>query len=217
MYVISSSNPQRPRIVQSGAYERHIFCADCDNNILGSLERDASNQLYRKNYLEESQEFHQVNVGPNADYIHCTNLNYQNVKLFLLSLLWRASISEESMFENVKLSPEAEEFLRRTIHCHRYMPPLMYPCAITVHASIEAQADKDFVVVETVSVGIIRLYINQFIYTFCVSPQAVDEAAARCTIQPTNEMIILKIPPARWDEIRASILAGMVRASRPNL
>jgi len=217
MYVISSTNPRRPRIVQSGAYERHIFCSDCDNNILGSLERYASNALYRKNYLEESDEFHQVKAGPDAEYIYCTSLDYLNFKLFLLSLLWRVSISEESAFENVKLTPEAEEFLRRSIHDHRFMPPLMYPCALTVNAGPEAQADKDFVVVENVSEGIVRLYINQFIYTFCVTPQAIDEAAAHCTIQPNNEMIILKVPIVQWERIRLSILEAMVRASRPHL
>src|ERR1700749_4722718 len=101
LYVINSEDPTRHHTVQSGSHQPGIFCSECDNVRLGQLERYASNNLYRKDIFRDGEAFKLFKVR-DITIISCEKLEYNQFKLFLLSLLWRASISTETVFENFK-------------------------------------------------------------------------------------------------------------------
>jgi hypothetical protein len=214
MRSISSGNPMRPKLVQSGAYEGYIFCSKCDNEILGGLERYASNNLYRADYLAHSKKFQQIDLEENKGYILCSGLDYLKIKHFLLSLLWRVSISKDTHFEGIKLDARTEDLIRACIYHGRPMPPIVLPCVVGASDNPEAEKDHNFVVIENVGQGIMKLYINQFIYTFCTVAECLDETAARCTIQDDGTMVILKVSEVEWKQVRASIVQALVDASK---
>src|ERR1700739_2052625 len=72
LYVINSQRPNNHHTVQPGAYQQYIFCATCDNEILGKLERYASNSLFRKPYLENNEDFEQITIPAGEVVIHCS-------------------------------------------------------------------------------------------------------------------------------------------------
>lgn len=113
------------KLLQSGEYESNIICKECDNSILGSLEGYAKDLLYGgKNY-----GIRVLNEKNNSGlfFTSCSGVDYRKFKLFLLSLLWRFSISNNLFYEKVSLGPY-EEVLRRMIINGNPGRQLDFPC-----------------------------------------------------------------------------------------
>ncbi len=115
--------------VQSGEYESNILCSDCDNNIIGKLETYGSWVLYGpKNNLPKRNEKNQHSVT----FSVCRGVDYTKFKLFLLSILWRASISSNQFFEYISLGPH-EETIRQMILNNDAKKDDDYPCWISTY------------------------------------------------------------------------------------
>lgn len=101
---------------QSGIYDSYILCADCDNGIISSYEKYASNTIYGTNIpIEHCPDC--INYGDTNPIISiCRNVDYAKYKLFLLSILFRASITKDDFFDEVKLSMENQEKLRKMVY-----------------------------------------------------------------------------------------------------
>ena len=88
--------------ITKGATE-HLFCRDCDNQILGRLDDKAApiiNEIRR--------------LSLDDDYAYLI-VEYTHFKLFLLSLLFRAAISSHYMFKNVRMNEDRVNQLRLMI------------------------------------------------------------------------------------------------------
>ena len=99
----------------SGEYEGGLLCKECDNTIIGGYEDYARRALYGGN-LPIPRQVGVVN-GKNRHGVSlsaCSNVDYRLFKLFLLSVLWRASISTRPFFSEINLGPH-EEVLRNMI------------------------------------------------------------------------------------------------------
>jgi len=79
----------KEKIVQSTYWEKNILCSACDRETISKLENYAKINLFdvvRERFLNRSTEFQYE-----AERI---NLDYNKIKLFLLSIIWRCSISK---------------------------------------------------------------------------------------------------------------------------
>ncbi|WP_339870396.1 hypothetical protein [uncultured Algoriphagus sp.] len=97
------------KYMQSGHIEADLVCAECDNVILGGLERYASNHLYRQPTVNSGVT--RTEYGGNHElipYIRYENLDYVKIKLFFLSILWRCHISKNLFFSDVDLGSHSE-------------------------------------------------------------------------------------------------------------
>lgn len=124
---------ERARIRYNGEWEAGLLCEDCDNNVIGKLDdyvaKFIHNEFHRKiiSRLEvrDGIEFLVIEKDPNYDYT--------KYKLFLLSVLWRSSISSRPFFGQVKFSEGVEEDLREMIlngnprEPEKYAPLLFLP------------------------------------------------------------------------------------------
>jgi len=91
----------------TGEFDKNILCSDCDNGII-----EHKYEKYGKTVL-----FDDYNDTQNIENLtFYRNIDYSKLKLFLLSILWRASISSRPMFKGVKLGKKCEESLRRIIY-----------------------------------------------------------------------------------------------------
>jgi hypothetical protein len=88
----SSQPNEYPRDLPIGPYDENILCAKCDNK-LGIYDD------YAKILLFDTP----TTKIPLSSFIKIETYDYKIFKLFFLSLLWRASISKEPMYEQVKL------------------------------------------------------------------------------------------------------------------
>jgi hypothetical protein len=99
------------KTIQTGYYDKYIICQHCENDILGKLDRYGANVLYKGNNDLKA------NHGPKKDGLRplfVTGIEYDNFKVFLLSILWRAHISINPFFENIDLAASAE-IIRKTV------------------------------------------------------------------------------------------------------
>jgi hypothetical protein len=100
-----------PRISKpaSGTYEGALLCKECDNQVIGKYESYSSKLINGK--LGEKEKIH-CNYSKTIEGItllELSDLNYSNLKLFLLSLLWRAHISSRDEYKEVELGPYADK------------------------------------------------------------------------------------------------------------
>ncbi|TSD66410.1 hypothetical protein FFF34_003125 [Inquilinus sp. KBS0705] len=113
---INLSNFDEYHYTHSGFYDKDILCSDCDSSLLSKLETYASNCLYFRG-SERSRSKIQTQLlggGEILPAVRFHNLDYSKIKLFLLSILWRAHISRQPFFKDVNLGPYAER-LRKMI------------------------------------------------------------------------------------------------------
>lgn len=109
---------EKKRYMQSGYFEGGLLCGDCDNRILGSLERYASNYIYSEHpeKFGVKKDFYEGNSEV-IPYIRYENLDYTKTKLFFLSILWRCHIAKNEVFSDVSLGHHAET-IRSMIYNH---------------------------------------------------------------------------------------------------
>jgi len=104
-----SLNPQiGDAVIQSGLWER-LLCGHCDNVVLGARETHVS-QL-----LEHGLESQSAIDGND---LRLRKLDYTQIRLFYLSLLWRMSMSSLQFFSEVALGPHQEPIRKMIIEAN---------------------------------------------------------------------------------------------------
>ncbi|MFZ4402007.1 MAG: hypothetical protein ACOYO1_18400 [Bacteroidales bacterium] len=200
--VISSLEPYKNKLVQNGAYEEFILCCECES-LLSRHERYANNYLYSQPYITNNDDFEQLTNFDGINLIRCKNINYTQFKLFLQSLIWRASISSHKLFDNFKLSEQQEEQLRNSLIKSIKLNVEDYACLIFTHQDIE-DAETDLVFIRP-NINTISFFINQFIYLFYLDKAEVDDTVCEMSLNYKNEMGIIKLPNIEWTKMRKSI------------
>ena len=92
------------RLLQKGLRET-LLCEHCDNVVLASYENYASRLLY-------AGVAHRSALDGND--LRLRDLDYAQIRLFFLSLLWRMSLSTHHFFDRVSLGPH-EEIVRKML------------------------------------------------------------------------------------------------------
>lgn len=93
----------------SATYEGGILCNTCDNGIIGKYETYVSKLIKNKLIGSEKVTCIETINSERETIIEVENLDYNKTKLFLLSILWRSSISSKPEFEQVNLGPYEEK------------------------------------------------------------------------------------------------------------
>ena len=102
-HVLSNSSVRGPAKLQKGIRE-HLLCGECEGS-LSKYERYMSLILSGRLDVKSSRD---------GKLVTLEGLDYKQLRLFGLSVLWRASVSSLHMFEQVKLGPH-EEIIRQMI------------------------------------------------------------------------------------------------------
>src|ERR1035437_506423 len=115
---LSDVNTGKIRLGQKGFRER-LLCPSCESH-LNRYERHS-----RRLFVDDLPQ----PESPKSRRVRIENLDYRLFKLFLLSVLWRASVSSLPMFEHVDLGPH-EEKIRLILQSENPGSPRMYPCSV---------------------------------------------------------------------------------------
>ena len=178
---------------QTGEHDKDILCHSCDNESLGRLDRYASLILYdgRPKILENRA------LPTGMTFTYCADIDYTQFKLFLLSVLWRASVSHKPLFKEVSLGPH-EECIRQRLVSGDPGEQLDYPCLIMTYHIKELPAD----IVAQPSLSrvdgghVYKFVMGGLIYLFFVSKRRIIPSEIRdFVINPKGEMKIIHSPP----------------------
>lgn len=115
---ISTAAEEKTQYKQKGIYEK-LLCRECEQHI-------SQFEIVTKRLFYDEMNYDRI-AGSNS--IKIFNLDYSKVKLFQLSLLWRASVAKNPFFENVRLGPH-EERIRKMLLQSNPGKPYEYGCII---------------------------------------------------------------------------------------
>lgn len=93
------SEDQHPKRVPIGIYDEKILCQKCDS-YFGTFDNYAQKIL-----TPNLEKFVKIIDGERVTAHILTTFNYKLLKLFFISILWRASISESTFYRRIKLGP----------------------------------------------------------------------------------------------------------------
>ena len=115
----------------TGEYEGGILCAECENQVLSKYESYGCEFFYAKEIpIDRAPECKNYITKEGLKFSECTNIDYTKLKLFLLSIIWRASISSRDFFNEVDLG-EHQEVIRKMILNYNAGDKLDYPILMT--------------------------------------------------------------------------------------
>lgn len=118
--MLSNHETLRTKNLQKGIRE-YLLCEQCEV-VLSKYERYVSQILSGQNHIA-----HQRNGG----LVHLDGVDYKKLRLFGLSVLWRASVSSLPIFKQVKLGPH-EEKIRHMILGEDPGKPNKYPFILAI-------------------------------------------------------------------------------------
>jgi hypothetical protein len=99
----------------SGEYESNVLCEECDTLRLNQYESYAK-EVVRKTHSRILLNGCDDETTPEGiKFRRCDGVDCRKFKLFLLSILWRASISTREMFREIMIGHEHEEAIRSMI------------------------------------------------------------------------------------------------------
>lgn len=101
---VDMQNFKRKKSIPTGYYDKNILCEKCDNQIISNLETFAKKVLYGGNGSPTDHPIIEKRINQlNQKILHIENLDYAKFKLFLLSIIWRSSISKIPFFKVISL------------------------------------------------------------------------------------------------------------------
>jgi hypothetical protein len=200
-YVKGNRQVARP---SSGEYEGGILCKTCDNVTIGQYESYAHRALYGG--AGDPSDLPTIEHGVTETGIpisRVTNIRYKEFKLFLLSILWRSSISSRRFFRDVKLGPY-EESVRRMLVNGDPGGVDQFPVIIFSWLS-DSSVPKDIVGepgINRKEKGIRYIFpIAGLTYVYHVSPTSMIPDFRPFTLLPTNVMSVFQIPEGKTPEL----------------
>jgi len=117
-HIISSTAGHKPQFKKKGIKEP-LLCEGCECT-LNKYEK------YARGIFLGGQE---IECENKPSRIVVRSLEYQMLKLFQMSILWRASVAKHPLFSNIALGPH-EERLRSMLYSGTAGEPYEYGCAL---------------------------------------------------------------------------------------
>ena len=181
--VLSIDENSPNKLEQKGLREK-LLCSGCENRI-GVYERYVSLLIHGGIELD-------FETAGDLDII--TNVNYKLIRLFQLSILWRAGASSLPFFSTVSLGPHQER-LRKLIFAADVGLPWQYGCLMcSILHSNELQ--KHVIVQPTwTKVGGVfgyRFVCGGFAWIFCVASHQTYTKLETASLDPKGELHIFK-------------------------
>lgn len=182
LHVLSVIPEQSNSIEQKGLREP-LLCSDCETK-LSKWERYASLALQGGVKLTFRRE---------GNLVFVSGLEFDEFRLFQLSVLWRAGISNLQFFEQVQLGPHAET-LRQLLHAGNPGPPNRYGCLMFGVRHQGAAFTQ--VVVQPCRLRLLnhpayRFMFGGFIWAFLVSSQDLSHPFNQALLRPNGEALFL--------------------------
>lgn len=177
----------------TGFYDQNILCEDCDRKI-GVYDQEAQQLLFSNinGYKREVK-------GLCAYIIPAQAYDYKKLKLFFISVLWRASISSADPFKNVNLEPEYEklalEILKNSeLENEKTFPVFIFKLKETEGIRIER------IFIEPIPYSLYGIKMYKFVfagYAFYIKVDVRELGLpySRLILRPNSELVIIERPP----------------------
>lgn len=182
---VSLDNTSDKKVMQTAHYDKNILCATCDNEVIGSYERYASKIMSNNALFEE-----RINNEGVKHYE--TSIDYTMFKLFLLSILWRSSITTLPFFKHLSIGHYEEKVRRMLLH-KQSLTSEVFPMTV-IKVTPDKEGHSKVVIDPITTTGSEPLYsvfvINGFVYSFLLDDNISDFEFDSFAVKEDNRLII---------------------------
>lgn len=202
LIAINSANIRNHKKMNSGYYEANILCKSCDNDVIGNLETYGSSFFIGATNIKKNERPTIVDsytiIDEDCEVKVYNQINYTKFKLFLLSILWRASISSLDFFSDVNLGKKYNEIIRKMILNQDPKKKEDYPVVIW---QLEiGELSKSIVQPVKLTKGqkytTYAFFINKYLMYFNIYENKIIKEYDKLTIQTDN---IMQVPIIRGE------------------
>lgn len=179
---VLSTLKQKPRPLEQKGIREKLLCKDCEQQL-------SIYEKYAREILMGGESFQFERHGK---LIRLSDLNYHKFKLFLLSILWRSSVSSHILFSRVKLGKH-ENKIKKLIQNNNPGKPLDYPCIIfglnskdNIHANLIDQPRR----FHTEGHITYRFIFSGFVWVYYVSSHKLPSLLTEIVINEDGNMVI---------------------------
>ena len=206
---------QKTKKIQTGPFDKEILCDDCDNKILGGIyESYAEKSMYGQNLNPKIAPDCNHNKDPKygIEYTICNNIDYQKLKVFLLSILWRASITKHLAFKEVELGEKHEERIRQIILNGETPNELEYPIMILSYFRSNNKLENLIAQPKRVqSQDKLNAYVFlmnglQFIFYVNSIDHKIPKYISETTLKAKGEMSVIHLPNGSAEQFMKMIM-----------
>lgn len=174
---ISAHPDARNRVIQKGLRER-LLCHACEQRL--SVYEQYADRLLNGGVG--------VSVRRDGERLYLQQVDYAKLKLFQLSILWRAGVSTLSAFSQVQLGPHGER-LRQQLVAEDPGPPELYGCLMFILMH-ESEVQPGMVVPPTwakfVGQRAYRFVFGGTVYLYLVSSTPPPTYVSEHFVQPSG-------------------------------
>lgn len=182
---VSLDDISNRKVMQTGHYDKTILCATCDNDIIGSYERYASKIISDKTLFTER-------LTPEGVKHYEMSIDYPIFKLFLLSILWRSSITTLPFFKHLSIG-HYEEKVRKMLLDRQSFTSEVFPMTV-VKVNPDKEGHSKVIVDPITTIGTKPFYsvflINGFVYSFLLDDNVIDFEFDSFAVKEDNRLII---------------------------
>lgn len=191
---------ERVSKLPQGEYEGGLLCKECDNEKIGQFETYLGNILNKEEIaVEQKPNCKKIINDDGVEFTRIENIDYKSLKLCLLSILWRASISKRPFFKDVDLGPY-EEKIREQLNTETPTKDTDIPIVImSWNNDKETATDVIGQPVRHKEDGktYYSIVINGFIILYYITPGAIKKELEFFRLQSDNTLSLVHLPKGK--------------------
>jgi hypothetical protein len=202
---------QAPKIVQDSPKENYILCPDCEM-YFSIIESATADSFINWKQKVARGEFFQQTYPPGFSIVLCNSTHPSILRLLVYSILWRASISTNSLFQNISVSENILESLRTSLMAYKsnslreYFIKLDDPSELKLFPYAMITADS--FTSETSNVLFVppfhkayKIIVDQFCFLLFPSPQEIPvDLFKRASNIRLNDKQMIVFPEKLWKD-----------------
>lgn len=185
--------------IHTGEFEGGLLCQECDNCVLGGYENYGSKFIFGrrdKKPLPNVNAETQLHADNKLKSTFITGIDYKKLKLFMLSLLWRASVSSRPFFAQVQLGRYEEE-IRRMLLNGVPGEQMMFPTMVNVIVGQNHFVSKQIISSPTKFRDghciAYQFHVGRLIFMYYVSPSGIPDAIKEVALTEKGEMRVVHL------------------------
>jgi len=182
--LVTNVSGRYPQTIPKGVYDKSILCEPCEH-VFSSWD-DYAADLFIKNW----KSIQPLMAGSEQLGYGLPKYDYFRLKLFFLSVLWRAAISGHPMFDNVDLGPR-EAVLKQSILAGD--PGDVNYFGVVLQAFDDENVGMLNPQPETLlDLRFIRFYLSHVIAYFKVDPRPFADPLDHIALGPDRPLVLLQ-------------------------
>jgi len=177
---VVSTLPKRPRPLEQKGIRERLLCYECE-------QKFSINERYARGVLLGGTE---ITVRHRGRCLELSNLDYKKLKLFQMSILWRASVAKHKLFSRVKLGSH-EQPLMKMLYEENPGTQQQY-CCLVIGLKSETGIQADFIDQPTRfridGHTVYRFIFAGFIWVYFVSSHSIPTMFRQIALNEAGEM-----------------------------